>query len=127
MGAHLLDIPTSDQHTVKPWFAGKLDFSPPVTDLAAQGFPLAGGRLDYLDAHPAAALIYTRRAHTINLFITPDASPASEPRATTDRGYHAILWTDGAMRVRAVSDLNEDELLTFAHLYREAVAAPGTH
>ncbi len=124
MGAHLLDIPTSDQHTVKPWFAGKLDFSPPVADLSTQGFPLAGGRLDYLAGHPAAALVYNRRAHIINLFIAPDPSGTAAPHLFEDRGYHAAAWSDGHMRFCAVSDVNQDELTTFTQLLRSRAERP---
>jgi anti-sigma factor RsiW len=119
MASHLADIAISDQHAVKPWFAGKLDFSPPVIDHAAEGFPLAGGRLDYLEGRPVAAVVYNRRAHIINLFICPDPSATpSQPRTSEDRGYHEISWSDGAMRFWAVSDLNADELATFAKLIR---------
>jgi anti-sigma factor RsiW len=113
-GTHLLDVPSSDQHTVKPWFNGKLDFAPPVKDL--DGYPLLGGRLEYFDAHPAAALIYGRRNHTINLFIWPSA-PTAEI-AQTRNGYHLETWSASGMTFWAVSDLNEPELKEFVSLYR---------
>jgi anti-sigma factor RsiW len=115
-GTHLLDVPSSDQHTVKPWFNGKLDFAPGVKDL--QGFPLLGGRLEYFDGHPAAALIYGRRNHTINLFTWPsDASPADATQ--TRNGYHLESWSGNGMTFWAVSDLNETELRQFVTLYRQ--------
>src|SRR6185369_12222815 len=114
MASHLADIAVSDQHTVKPWFAGKLDFAPPVADFTADGFPLAGGRLDYVGGRPVAAVIYHRRAHVINLFSGPDLSgTASPPRMSEDRGYHALSWSDGSLRFCAVSDVSADELATF--------------
>ncbi|MBI1189199.1 MAG: anti-sigma factor [Tepidisphaera sp.] len=120
MASHLADVATSDQHTVKPWFAGKLDFSPPVTDFADKGFPLTGGRLDYLADQPAAAIVYTHRKHIINFFVTPVAARASAgikaPALTEDRGYHTIAWSDGAMRYWLVSDLNPNELADLARL-----------
>jgi anti-sigma factor (TIGR02949 family) len=120
MGSHLADIAVSDQHTVKPWFAGRLDFSPLVVDFASEGFPLAGGRLDYIGGRPVAAVIYNRRAHVINLFTCPDPSGgASPPRMTEDRGYHAVSWSDGSMRFCAVSDVNGDELATFVRMVRD--------
>ncbi len=115
-GTHLLDVPSSDQHTVKPWFNGKVDFSPPVKTLP--GFPLIGGRLEYLDGHPAAALIYGRDKHIINLFTWPD--PASTPeQAQTRNGYHILSWSGDGMRFWAVSDLNAAELRGFVNLYRQ--------
>jgi anti-sigma factor RsiW len=119
MGSHLADIAVSDQHTVKPWFAGKVEFSPRVTDFASEGFPLVGGRLDYVAGRSAAAVIYTRHAHVINLLscLDPDAKP-SAPRTFTDRGYQAVAWTERGMRFCAVSDLNAEELMTFAELVR---------
>lgn len=117
MAAHLADVVTSDQHTVKPWFAGKVDFSPPVADFASQGFPLAGGRLEYLAGHPAAAVVYMRQAHVINLFVVPNVTGKGVPRASTqDRGYCVISWSDPAMRYWLVSDLNIGELAQLARL-----------
>lgn len=117
MAAHLADIANSDQHVVKPWFTGKLEFSPRVVDFAAEGFPLAGGRLDYIAGRPAAAVVYSRRAHIINFFSCPDPGvDASAPRQTTDRGYTAIGWSEPGIRHCAVSDLNQTELMEFVRL-----------
>jgi len=113
-GDHLYDVRSTDQHTVKPWFAGKLDFSPPVSDLASIGYPLAGGRIDYLDGHPAAALVYQRRQHVINVFIAPAVEgPAAGSGATSIRGLHVRQWTTGGMAFWAISDLADDELDRF--------------
>ncbi len=115
-GTHLLDVPSSDQHTVKPWFNGKLDFAPAVKDLP--GFPMLGGRLEYFDGHPAAALIYGRRNHVINLFTWPSAASAPEA-AQTRNGYHLETWSSSGMTFWAVSDLNETEFHQFVTLYRQ--------
>jgi anti-sigma factor RsiW len=114
MGDHLFDVRSTDQHTVKPWFLGRLDFSPPVADLSSSGFPLVGGRLDYLDGRPAAALVYQRRQHTINVFVAPapDNASSSIDRQTV-RGFHIHHWTRGGMSFRVVSDLNDGELSEF--------------
>jgi anti-sigma factor RsiW len=113
-GTHLIDVPSSDQHTVKPWFNGKLDFSPTVKDV--EGFPLMGGRLEYFDGRPAAALIYERRQHVINLFTRPSAST---PEGTETRnGYNMMTWSASGMTFWAVSDLNESELRQFVTQYR---------
>jgi anti-sigma factor RsiW len=111
------DVPSSDQHTVKPWFAGNLNFSPPVEDLAKQGFPLIGGRLDYVDNRPVAALIYQRQKHFINLFIWPSESDSDAGTRTVSRqGYNLFHWTRSGMTFWAASDLNNAELQEFIEL-----------
>lgn len=117
MGAHLLDVPSSDQHTVKPWFNGKLDFSPDVRDFAAQGYPLIGGRMDYIDGHPAAALVFQRRKHIVNVFTWPSNAPDGDAGLSRN-GYQIVHWSRGGMTYWAVSDLNSGELSQFAALYR---------
>lgn len=117
MANHLVDVPSSNQHTVKPWFDGKLDFSPSVVDLTAQGFPLVGGRLDYLDNQPVAVVVYKRHLHVINLFIWPstqNTGPAVD--TTTLQGYHLIHWTKSGMTYWAVSDVDLNELKQFVQL-----------
>lgn len=115
--ASLVDVPSSDRHTVKPWFAGKLDFSPEVKDLAADGFPLVGGRIDYLAGRRVAALVYRRRQHVVNLFTWP-AAPADggEKKAERD-GYNLLHWTSGNMTYLAVSDVAPEELQKLRELY----------
>jgi anti-sigma factor RsiW len=117
MANHLADVASTDQHTVKPWFAGKLDFSPPVTDFAAAEYPLTGGRLDYLQGHPVAALVYMHRKHVINVFVWPVAG-AREQLAppVTERGYHVIHAAHAGMSYWVVSDLNAQELAAFVRL-----------
>jgi anti-sigma factor RsiW len=114
-GTHLLDVTSTDQHTVKPWFNGKVDFSPPVE--AINGFPLLGGRLEYFDDRPAAALIYGRNKHIINVFTWPSAARAPETTVTIN-GYHLENWSASGLTFWVVSDLNEPELHQFISLYR---------
>jgi anti-sigma factor RsiW len=117
MASHLADVPSSDQHTVKPWFAGKVNFSPPVEDLAKQGFPLIGGRLDYVDNRPVAALSYQRQKHFVNLFIWPAGSDSDVGTKTVSRqGYNLFYWTRSGMTHWAVSNLNSSELQEFVQL-----------
>ena len=117
MPDHLTDVLTSDQHTVKPWLSAHLDVSPPVSDFAAEGYPLVGGREDYVDGHPAAVVVYRRAKHVINLFAwaAPDAADAPF-RAETRQGFHLIFWRHGGIEYVAVSDVEQDQLMTFAHL-----------
>ncbi|MEP7191159.1 MAG: anti-sigma factor [Roseiflexaceae bacterium] len=126
MANHLTDVASSDQHTVKPWFDGKLDFSPAVVDLKGQGFPLIGGRLDYLDNRPVAALVYHRRLHVINLFIWPAAAAAAAPHDMIQQGYQLLSWHQGAMTYWAVSDVSADDLQAFVQLYRQQAELPAT-
>jgi anti-sigma factor RsiW len=113
--ARLVDIENSDRHEVKPWFAKKLDFSPAVPDLSKQDFTLVGGRLDYLDGRPVAAVIYKRRQHFINAFLWPDSVSADTPtHRETRQGFHVVHWSRGGMNYWVVSDLNADELDEFA-------------
>jgi anti-sigma factor RsiW len=116
--SHLLDVRSSDQHQVKPWFRGLVDFSPSVVDLSSQGYSLEGGRLDYLFNRNVIALVYKRRQHVINLFIWPSDSPFTE-QVLERQGYHIIGWMQGGLNYWAVSDLNQTELAEFVKLIRE--------
>lgn len=118
---HLTDVASTDQHTVKPWFAGKLDFSPPVVDLASVGFPLTGGRLDRINGRVAAALIFHRRQHAINVFIWPSNAKTVASRAQQRDGFQALAWSAGSFNYLAVSEIPAEELKDFAEHFRRAV------
>jgi anti-sigma factor RsiW len=118
---HLSDVASSDQHTVKPWFNGKLNFSPPVIDLASQGFSLEGGRLDYLNERTVAVLIYRHNQHPINLYIWPGADKDAAPQVHSRQGYHLIRWAVGGMDYWVVSDLAANELEFFVNTLRSRV------
>jgi anti-sigma factor RsiW len=122
MANHLTDVASSDQHTVKPWLDTKLDFAPAVPDLSSKGFPLVGGRLDYLDNRPVAALIYQRRKHFINLFVWPIESNAAKATKTmSHQGYQLLHWADSDFNYWAVSDVNADDLQTFQRDFEEQI------
>jgi anti-sigma factor RsiW len=121
-GQHLIDVESTDQHTVKPWFNGRLDVAPPVADLTAQGFTLLGGRLDYVDAKPVAAIVYRRRVHVINLFCAP--APGSGRRGATMESLHGFnvrRWRENGLNLWAVSDINADELMEFGEKFEAAL------
>jgi anti-sigma factor RsiW len=119
MATHLMDVASTDQHTVKPWFNGKLDFSPPVNDFVKDGFPLVGGRLDYIEGRPVAALVYQHGKHVINVFMWPTTGTAtSAERIETEHGYNVEQLTVAGMNCWVVSDLNQLELDKFAGLIR---------
>ena len=123
MPDHLADVASTDQHTVKPWFAGKLDFSPPVVDLAPQGYALIGGRLDYLNQRPVAAMVYQHRKHILNLYVWPAAASDAAPRASSRQGFQLLRWRQDGMQYSAVSDMNAAELGEFGRDLRDKVAA----
>ncbi|HZK90232.1 MAG TPA: anti-sigma factor [Stellaceae bacterium] len=117
---HLEDVVSTDQHTVKPWFDGRIDFAPPVRDFAAEGFPLKGGRLDYLDGRPVAALVYQRDKHLIDVYVWP--AGGATPRlagAAAIQGYNVVHWTADGMNFWTVSDLERNQLDNFAALWRK--------
>jgi anti-sigma factor (TIGR02949 family) len=119
LGTHLTDVASSDQHTVKPWFAGRSDLSPPAVDLGAEGFPLVGGRLDLISGKPVPALVYKRREHVINLFVLP-AAKGDLGKALTRRGYSLRHWDEGDLGLWAVTDAAPAELAEFERAFRAA-------
>jgi anti-sigma factor RsiW len=123
---HLTDVVSTDQHTVKPWFNGRIDIAPSVVDLGSQGFALVGGRLDYIDGRPVGSVIYRRRQHVINLFVAQGAS--TEPRAAkmeTLQGFNIRRWSDRGLNYWAVSDLSKEELANFGEQFEAATRAAG--
>jgi anti-sigma factor RsiW len=124
LASHLIDIPTSDRHVVKPWFNGKIDFAPPVVDLVGQGFPLVGGRLDYAGNREVAALVYKRRAHVINLFILPvQAGGLGWPAHAQATSYSVIHWRKGDLDYWAVSDVDAGQLEAFHQAFASHAAS----
>jgi anti-sigma factor RsiW len=116
---HLTDVLTSDQHTVKPWLSARLNVSPPVRDLKDEGFPLIGGRLDYIDGHPAAAVVYQRAKHIINLFAWASPGPNEPFRDEQRQGFNIVTWRQDGIRYYAVSDVEADQLAEFARLVQQ--------
>ena len=122
---HLSDVASTDQHTVKPWFKGKLDYAPPVQDFANRGFALVGGRIDYVDHRAVAALVYQHKEHVINAFVWPATQADSSVRQRTRRGFNMIEWNAEGMRYWVVSDISLDDLEEFARLTRAPPTPPG--
>jgi anti-sigma factor RsiW len=124
MGTHLTDVISSDQHTVRPWFEGKLDFAPPVPDLSAQGFPLVGGRVEYIGGRAVAALVYERRKHFINLFIWPEAGAEALRAEPAQRGYNVMHWRRNGMNYFAVSEVSPEDIRKLGDDFAAAIS-PG--
>jgi anti-sigma factor RsiW len=121
---HLTDVASSDQHTVKPWFNGRIDLAPPVIDLTAQGFTLIGGRLDYIDGKPVATIVYRRRVHVINLFVMQGMGPVlPTPKLTVVQGFNILRWSDQGLNLLAVSDLDQEEFKEFQAKFEAAARA----
>ena len=121
MEGHLTDVASADGHTVKPWFNGRTDIAPPTDDFAASGFPLVGGRLDYLDGRAVPVVVYRRHGHAINLFVAPaDAAARLAPESVARQGYHILRWVKDGLAFTAVSDLNVEEMREFERLVRGA-------
>jgi anti-sigma factor RsiW len=127
MPDHLTDVPSSDRHTVKPWFNGKVGLSPPVPNLAEKGYPLVGGRLDYVDDHTAAALVYRRSQHVINLFVwAAPGTSTSAPMHAAHNGYNLVEWSNDGLRFAAVSDVALTDLTDFQRLWTTAATDGGS-
>lgn len=122
VGQRLVDVASSDQHTVKPWLSARLDYSPPVTDVPVPGASFVGGRVDYLAGRPVATLVYRQRQHVIDAYVWPAAQEDAGPQALSQRGFNAVHWVRGGMRFWLVSDLNRDELGGFARALDQADA-----
>lgn len=120
---HLVDVPATDRRAIKPWFAGKLDFSPPVYDFEGKGYPLVGARLDYLQRQNVAALAYKHNKHVINVFVLPTTSTDSAIRMRTRRGYNIAVWQKGRITYRAISDLNEEDFKAFCDMLSQGGAS----
>jgi anti-sigma factor RsiW len=123
MADHLTDVQTSDQHTVKPWLSARLPVSPAVPQLGSSGFPLVGGRMDYIDGHQAAAVVYRHNKHVINLFAWATSQPDAGFRSEQEQGFNVVQWRHGGLAYYAVSDLELDELQKFAHEIADSAAA----
>ena len=124
LASHLVDVETSDRHTVKPWFNGRIDFAPPVVDLAPQGFPLVGGRVDYLEGQVVAALVYRRNKHVINLFVRPQPKGLRLPAVGGGHdGYQLVRWTEGGLEFWAVSDVEHSDLEAFRQDFAAATGS----
>ena len=121
MPGHLIDVPSTNQHTVKPWFNGRVDLSPAVPNLDTAGFPLIGGRLDYVEGRAVPVVVYGRRQHVINVYSWP-AAPGGGPQlgASDEKGYHLVEWRSGDEQMWAISDLNRSELQQFVRLFQAA-------
>jgi anti-sigma factor RsiW len=124
---HLMDVETSDRHTVKPWFNGRVDVAPPVVDLTAESFTLLGGRLDYIDSEPVAAIVYQRRKHLINLFVAQHLGTRHpRPIAKNIQGYNCRHWSQDGLDLWAVSDIVGDELDEFVQKIASALRQPAS-
>ena len=122
MPGHLIDIASTDQHSVKPWFNGRVDLSPEVPALEAAGFPLVGGRLDYVSGRTVAAVVYARQRHFINVFSCPVAGADVPKSSTTARGYHLVRWRRDNTEYSVVSDIDASDLSQFVTSFEHAVA-----
>jgi anti-sigma factor RsiW len=122
LGQHLVDVESSDHHTVKPWLSSKLDFSPPVAELGIPGSALLGGRVDYLDGHPVAALVYRQGQHVVNAFVWPTSGKDSEPRFAVERGFQTAHWSSAGMTHWVISDVNPQEFQSVVGALRNRAA-----